>query len=189
MPIGTLVGTAAQDIRFASRLLRRQLGGTVITVLTLAIAIGANTAIFSIMDGLLFRDLPVKDPRHLMLVRWSAHMRPNYHSSSSYGDCISKFGGDNPSGCSFSHPFYEDLRDHTASFSSIAAFGGGGQLNVSGNGQASIARGLMVSGNYFSTLGVGTALGRPLEPGDNFVFGRSSCDKESSAGRRTSFTT
>ena len=167
MPIGTFVGTAAQDIRFASRLLRRQLGATLITVLTLAIAIGANTAIFSIMDGLLFRDLPVKDPRHLMLVRWSAHKRPNYHSSSSYGDCISKFGGDNPSGCSFSHPFYEDLRDHAASFSSIAAFGGGGQLNVSGNGQASIARGMMVSGNYFSTLGVGTALGRPLEQGDD----------------------
>jgi|HubBroStandDraft_3_1064219.scaffolds.fasta_scaffold531302_1 hypothetical protein len=60
MPIGTLVGTAAQDIRFASRLLRRQLGGTVITVLTLAIAIGANTAIFSIMDGLCFATYPSK---------------------------------------------------------------------------------------------------------------------------------
>jgi hypothetical protein len=77
MPIGTFVGTTAQDIRFASRLLRRQLGATVITVLTLAIAIGVNTAIFSIMDGLLLRGLPVEDPSHLMLVKWSAHRGPS----------------------------------------------------------------------------------------------------------------
>ena len=124
MPIGTFVGTAAQDIRFASRLLRRQLGATLITVLTLAIAIGANTAIFSIMDGLLLRSLPVGDPSHLMLVKWSAHKRPNYHSSSSYGDCVNQFRGIDLSGCNFSHPFYDDLREHAASFSSIAAFGG-----------------------------------------------------------------
>jgi predicted permease len=167
MPLATFVGTAAQDIRFASRLLRRQLGATLITIFTLAIAIGANTAIFSIMDGLLFRGLPVHDPWGLMMLKWSAHKRPNYHSSSSYGDCVTQFRRDNASGCSFSHPFYEDLRDHAASFSSIAAFGGGEQLNVSGNGQASIARGNPVSGNYFSTLGVPAALGRTLQPGDD----------------------
>jgi predicted permease len=167
MPIGTFIGTAAQDIRFASRLLRRQLGATLITVFTLAIAIGTNTAIFSIMDGLLLRSLPVGDPAHLMLLKWSAHKWPNYHSSSSYGDCVNHFRGFDLSGCNFSHPFYEDLRDHAASFSSLAAFGGGEQLNVSGNGQASIARGNPVSGNYFSTLGVAAALGRPLEPGDD----------------------
>ena len=81
MPIGTFVGIAAQDIRFASRfasrLLRRQLGAALITVFTLAIAIGANTAIFSIMDGLLLRSLPVEDPSHLMLVKWRAHKLPN----------------------------------------------------------------------------------------------------------------
>ncbi|HKD08766.1 MAG TPA: ABC transporter permease, partial [Bryobacteraceae bacterium] len=167
MPIGAFVGTTVQDIRFASRLLRRQFGATLITVLTLAIAIGANTAIFSIMDGLLLRDLPVEDPSHLMMLKWSAHKRPNYHSSSSYGDCVAQFGGSNPSGCNFSHPFYEDLRDHASSFSSVAAFAGGEQLNVSGNGQASIARGQLVSGNYFSTLGVAAALGRPLQPDDD----------------------
>ena len=167
MAVGALLASTAQDIRFASRLLRRQLGATLITVLTLAIAIGANTAIFSIMDGLLLRGLPVQDPWGLLLISWSAHKRPNYHSSSSYGDCVSQFRGANPSGCSFSHPFYEDLRDHAASFSSIAAFGDGGRLNVSGNGQASIAVGLMVSGNYFSTLGVPAALGRTLQPGDD----------------------
>jgi predicted permease len=167
MSVGTFLSTAAQDIRFASRLLRRQLVATVITVITLAIAIGANTAIFSIMDGLLLRGLPVEDPSHLMLVKWSSHKRPNYHSSSSYGDCVTQFRGDNPSGCSFSLPFYEDLRDHNSSFSSLAGFGGGRQLNVSGNGQASIARGLLVSGNYFSTLGVTAALGRTLQPNDD----------------------
>jgi predicted permease len=167
MPIGTFASATAQDIRFASRLLRRQLGATLITVLTLAVAIGANSAIFTIMDGLLLRSLPVEDPSHLMLVKWSAHKRPNYHSSSSYGDCVNQFRGSSPSGCSFSTPFYKDLRDHATSFSSIAAFGGGEQLNVSGNGQAAIAHGQMVSGNYFSTLGVAAALGRPLQPGDD----------------------
>src|SRR5215469_12644910 len=116
MPIGAFVGTTVQDIRFASRLLRRQFGATLITVLTLAIAIGANSAIFSIMDGLLLRGLPVQDPEGLMLVKWSAHKPPSYHSSSSYGDCVSQYRGDNPSGCSFSLPLYEDIRDHAASF-------------------------------------------------------------------------
>jgi predicted permease len=167
MPLTTFLGTAAQDSRFALRLLRRQAGATLITVLTLGIAIGANTAIFSIMNGLLLRGLPVEDPEHLMLVKWSAHKSPGYHSSSSYGDCFSVFRGQNPSGCSFSLPFYQELRDHAASLSSIAAFGGSPQLNVSGNGQASIASGLLVSGNYFSTLGVPAALGRPLQPGDD----------------------
>ena len=85
----------------------------------------------------------------------------------SYGDCVTQFGGGDSSGCNFSHPFYNDLLQHAASFSSIAAFGGGGQLNVSGNGEASIARSLLVSGNYFSTLGVSAAIGRPLQSGDN----------------------
>src|SRR5215469_12507780 len=161
MNLPLFLGTAAQDIRFASRLLRRQAGATLITVVTLGIAIGANTAIFSIMNGLLLRGLPVDDPEHLMLVKWNAHKPPAYHSSSSYGDCVSQYDGDNPSGCSFSHPFYEDLRDHATNFSSTAGFGGSRQLNVSGNGQASIASGVVVSGNYFSTLGVPAALGRP----------------------------
>src|SRR5215469_6683057 len=99
MPIGTFVSATAQDIRFSSRLLRRQLGATLITVFTLAIAIGANTAIFSILDGLLLRSLPVEDPQHLMLFKWNAHERPDYHSSMSYGDCAAQFRGDNPSGC------------------------------------------------------------------------------------------
>ncbi len=167
MSVGTFLVTSAQDLRFASRLLRRQAGTTLITVLTLGIAIGANTAIFSIMDGLLLRGLPVADPEHLLLVKWSAHKRPGYHSTSSYGDCVTQFRDQNPSGCSFSLPFYEDLRDHAASLSSIAAFGGSPQLNVSGNGEASVARGILVSGNYFSTLGVPAALGRPLQSGDN----------------------
>ena len=73
------------------------------------------------------------NPSHLTLLKWSAHKRPNYHSSSSYGDCVNRFRGFDLSGCNFSHPFYEDLRDHAASFSSLAAFGGGDQLNVSGD--------------------------------------------------------
>ena len=71
-----------------------------------------------------------------------------------YGDCISRFGGDNPSGCTFSHPFFDELRSDAGMFSRETADGGGVQLDLSGNGPASIVRGQLVAGNYFDTLGV-----------------------------------
>jgi predicted permease len=156
----------AQDIRFGVRTLCKNPGFTAVAVLTLALGIGANTAIFSLIDALLLRSLPVRDPQELVLLKWSAHQTPNFHASMSYGDCQGHLRGDNPTGCSFSHPFFNDLQAQAGIFSSVTAWGEEMQLDLSGNGPASIVRGLVVSGNYFDTLGVRPAFGRVIEPSD-----------------------
>jgi predicted permease len=151
-----------QDIRFALRMLRKSPGFTVVAVLTLALGIGANTAIFSFIDGILLRSLPVKDPQQLVVLRWSAHTRPKLKGHSDYGDCLNLSGD-----CSFSLPFFKNLRDHTNAFSGVAAFAGPLDYDFSGNGPASIAQGQYVSGDFFSTLGVNAILGRSLGVSDD----------------------
>ena len=156
-----------QDLRFGLRMLRKSPGFTAIAILTLALGIGANTAIFSLIDALLLRSLPVSNPQQLVFLQWSAHKRPNFHSSSSYGDCFNRRSDDNPTGCSFSLPFFNELRGQPGLFASLTGSGGGMQLDLSGNGPASIVQSLVVAGNYFETLGVRPAAGRLLEPSDD----------------------
>ncbi|WP_348263673.1 ABC transporter permease [Telmatobacter sp. DSM 110680] len=148
-----------QDLRYALRMLAKSPGFAAVAILTLALGIGANTAIFSVIDAVLLQSLPVEDPKHLVIFSWSAHNRPKLHGQSSYGDCAEE--------CSLSVPFFETLRSRTNAFSSVAAFAGALEVDFSGNGQADIARGLYVSGDYFSTVGVRTFLGRPLLPTDD----------------------
>ncbi len=166
MDIFAWLETVAQDIRYALRMLVRSPGFTAVAVLTLALGIGANTAIFSLIDALLLRSLPVHNPQELVLLKWTAHQTPNFHSSMSYGDCEGHFRGDNPTGCSFSHPFFNDVKAQTGIFASVTAWGEEMGLDLSGNGPASIMRGLVVSGSYFATLGVHPAFGRVIVPSD-----------------------
>jgi macrolide transport system ATP-binding/permease protein len=150
-----------QDVRFGLRMLRRSPGFTAVAVLTLALGIGANTAIFSFVNAVILRPLPVQDPQDLVIFSWSAHERPKYHGHSGFGDCA---GGVD---CSLSLPFFETVRAQAHSFSGMAAFAGPLDINFSGNGPASMALGEFVSGDYFSTLGVNTFLGRPLDASDD----------------------
>jgi predicted permease len=153
-----------QDLRFAFRMLRKSPGFTSVAVLTLALGIGANTAIFSFIDAVLLRGLPVKDPQQLVVFNWSARANPKLQGHSSYGDCADQTGiGD----CSFSIPLFKTARAQAGAFSSLAAFAGPLNVDFSGNGDASIVRGLYVSGDFFSTLGVTTLIGRPLTPADD----------------------
>jgi predicted permease len=156
-----------QDIRYGLRMLRRSPGFTAVAVLTLALGIGANTAIFSLVDAALLRTLPVSEPENLMLLQWTGRSEPKSLSYSSYGDC--KRGGEGtPSGCSFSKPMIDDIRNRTSVFSSLAAFGGGERLDLSGNGPAgTVDSPKYVSGDYFQTLGVQPFIGRLISTADD----------------------
>jgi predicted permease len=158
------VETCWRDLRFASRTLRKSPGFTVVAVLTLALGIGANTAIFSLLDGVMLRSLPVKDPQQLALFTWTAGVKPNFHGHSDYGDCDYQ---ESVRDCSFSVPLFKMMSAHADAFSTITAFAGPLDMDFSGNGTASIARGTFVSGDFFSTLGVNTIIGRPLGPSDD----------------------
>ncbi|MGH9479887.1 MAG: ABC transporter permease, partial [Terriglobales bacterium] len=161
-----MLTTLLQDLRYATRMLRRHRSLSAVIILTLALAIGANTAIFSLMDGLLLAPLPARDPQHLFLLQFSARRNP-FHSASGYGDCLSRYSDHFATGCSFSWPFYQRLQTQAHSLASLTASVGADAYNLSGQGQASIARLQAVAGNYFSTLGVGAAAGRLLAPNDD----------------------
>jgi predicted permease len=164
------MGTLLQDLRYGIRMLAKSPGFTAITILTLALGIGANTAIFSLVSGILMRSLPIQDAQNVVVLKWSARRAPGMHNSSSYGDCTQNRQRNGPSSsCSFSEPFFHDVAAHVDSFSSVAAFANGGQLDLSGNGTASVLSAEAVSGEYFSLLGVRAAAGRLIAPNDDSV--------------------
>jgi predicted permease len=150
-----------QDLRFGLRMLAKSPGFTALAVLTLALGIGANTAIFSLIEAVLLRSLPVADPQSLVLLEWNARKPPLVRSNSLYGDC--------ELACTFSQPFFQDVSSRTHSFSSVAAFASMGRLNLSGNGPASLLHSQAVSGEFFPMLGVRPAAGRLLVPSDDSV--------------------
>jgi len=138
----------AQDLRFGARMLRKTPGFTAVAILTLALGIGANTAIFSLIDAVMLKMLPVQNPEQLvMLVR----SRPD---------------PSRPPDPSFSNPVWQQIRDRQDVFSGIFASSNPG-FDLSNGGQAHTAHGLYASGEFFNTLGVRAAAGRLLTPSDD----------------------
>jgi predicted permease len=143
----------AQDFRYALRTLLKAPAFTIVVVLTLALGIGANTAIFSLTDQLLLRRLPVKDPQQLVLL-----------------DGPGAFQGRTFNNGTFSFPMYRDFRDQTTVFSGvIARFPTA--LTLSANGESERVNGELVTGNYFDVLGVRAQIGRTLSPDDDRTAG------------------
>ena len=157
--------TLLQDLRFAFRMLRKSPGFTAVAILTLALGIGANTAIFSLINAALLRSLPVRDPQRLVVFQWAAHNSPNTKGYYSYMSCPANASGEH--GCSFSYPMFHQFQALQDAFSSVVALGGDVGLNLRGNGPASFAHGEIISGEFFDTLGVGAAVGRTLSPSDD----------------------
>ncbi len=152
-----------QDLRFALRGIRKSPLFAAVVVLTLALGIGANTAIFTIIDSVMLRAIPVSNPQQLVVFSWKAHKDPDLKGRTSYGDCPYK-----KIDCSLSVPFFKSVRAQTPEiFSSVAAFAGAIDINFSAKGPAAIAHGTYVSTDFFSTLGVPMYLGRPFAAEDD----------------------
>ena len=155
----------AQDLRYSARAMAAAPAFTVLALLSLALGIGANTAIFSFLDSILLRSLPVQDPHSLILLRM--HTRSNevhgmdFHAGGSYDPAN---GLINPT---FSYPCFEWLGGADRLFSGAIAYQSAGDLTVSARGQAALLNGEFVTGNYFRVLGVGPAAGRLITPDDD----------------------
>jgi predicted permease len=165
----TIASHFLQDARYALRYLRRSPGFAAVAILTLALGIGANTSIFTILNTVMLARLPVGHPEQLVLFHWAAHSQGPYvwNSTSSYGGCDMENPATHGSNCSFSFPDFDNFRSHLQSFQGIAAYGGGVGVQVDRNGQATRAKGEYVSGDYFSVLQVRPVYGRVLTPADD----------------------
>jgi hypothetical protein len=154
---GTML-TLIQDIRYALRQLRKSPGFTLTAVITLALGIGANTAIFTLVQGILLRSLPVSDPGQLYRI-------------GDNDDCCVNGGLNDPNGdfTIFSYDLYLVLRNAAPEFEQLAAVQAGQNSYYVRRGEAE-PRNLhieYVTGNYFSTLGIGPYLGRALTANDD----------------------
>jgi len=137
------------DVAYALRLLRRSPGFAAVALLSLALGIGANTAIFSLVDMVMLKTLPVRDPGSLVFIDTS--------------------GGKSGGSAGPPYPLFELMRDNTRFLSGIAAFSGN-PFKVTIDGPPERVIGQSVSGNYFELLGIRPAFGRLLTPADDSIF-------------------
>src|SRR5712691_10946062 len=154
-----LMRTIWQDIRVGARMLAKHPGFTAIAVLTLALGIGANTGIFTILRQVVLQRLPVPHPEQLVLLYSPGPKQGHVNSDES------EEGAE-----SFSYPMYANLRDRNTVFTGLAAKDTfSATLTYRGNTERTRAD--LVSGNYFETLGVTAAIGRTFEPADTAAPG------------------
>jgi putative ABC transport system permease protein len=159
------MGTLIQDLRYALRMLRKSPGFTAVAVLTLALGIGANTAIFSLIDAVMLRMLPVNRPDELLQLE---RQDPRYADvgSPSFSNPLSLLwsGGASPD---FSNPLWEQVRDQQNVFSGVFAWAND-RFDLARGGTVQPADGSFVSGDFFTTLGLRPAAGRLIAGSDDY---------------------
>ncbi|HXJ91377.1 MAG TPA: ABC transporter permease [Terriglobia bacterium] len=153
----TLLETLLQDLRYGLRQLGRAPGLTAVVVLSLALGIGANTAIFSVINAAMLRMLPVQNPERLVQIGFQGRHSDN---------------GESFAGQSFSYPLYKELREQNQVFTGISAFNYWDSFNAypvgSGTGgSGEPVKGQLVSANFFSVLGVNAVVGRTFAPDED----------------------
>ena len=147
------LGDCWQDFRYGSRVLGRNPGFLAIATLSLALGIGANTAIFQLLDAVRLRLLPVAHPEQLAELQ----IAKNEHC------CSGNFSDRHPN---LTYPQWEQIRNHQQAFSGIFAWGDQ-RFNLAEGGEARNAEGLWVSGDFFRTLGVQPLVGRLIAAEDD----------------------
>ena len=151
------MATLMQDLRYAFRRLRQSPGFAVVCLITLALGIGANTAIFTLVNAVMLKSLPVASPKQL------------YRLGNNNNCCV--LGGLQDNWGIYSYSLYQQFRDHTPEFSDMAAFQGGlpslSVRRIGTTGPAEPFVGEFVSGNYFSTFGLSAFAGRAITPADD----------------------
>jgi predicted permease len=164
------IETLWQDVRYGLRQLRRSPGVTAVAVLSLALGIGANTAIFSLIDAVLLKTLAVQNPQQLTLLDWASKEEfPEGFVNSLTGNMYQDKSG-RVTCTSFSYSSFEQIRDRNNVFSNVSALAAmKSGLNVAYKGQPGRANGQLVSGTFFSTLDVQPVLGRALTPDDDRI--------------------
>jgi predicted permease len=157
------IETMLQDVRYGVRLLRRSPIFTVVSVVSLAIGIGASAAVFSLADAVLLRKLPVSNPDELVILQWRSTARMPAPSLSG------NFSQDGPdlSSTSFSLPTFQAMRKDAALNARVFGFAGYMSLNLGIDGSPETAEGQAVSGNYFDALGIAPATGRLITDADD----------------------
>ena len=146
------MATLLQDSRYSVRMLAKAPGFALVAILTLTLGIGANAAIFQLIDAVRLRTLPVQDPNTIAIV----HLNRNHWGSGNFNSAYSEF----------SFPLWQQIRQRQEAFSSIAVWGPG-RLNLATGGEINNANAIWVSGDFFRVLGVPPFLGRLISDADD----------------------